>query len=56
MKRKYILLAVFTAWVLGGCATRAQKVNMRNDWRAGIAQSPYRSISPVIVCDDCKLQ
>ena len=54
MKRKYILFSVFAAWVLGGCATQAQ-VSMRNDWRTGTDQSPYRSVSPAIVCDDCRL-
>lgn len=53
MKSKYVLSAVLAALALGSCAIQEQTVTMRNDLRTGTDESPYRSIAPVVVCDDC---
>jgi hypothetical protein len=49
---KRLLLAFFAAVALGGCATQPP-VTMKNDWRTGTDQTPYRSIPAAIICDGC---
>lgn len=52
--KKLLLILIATA-ALGGCASQ-QPLSMKNDWRTGTDQTPYRSISTVLICDDCNLQ
>lgn len=52
---KKLALSLVAAIMLAGCATQ-QQLNMKNDWRTGTDQSPYRSIAPAIICDDCAVQ
>ena len=51
------LLSLFFAVALVGCASAPEPMATqasKEDWRAGTDYSPYRSISPVIVCDECR--
>ena len=52
--KKLLLILIITA-TLGGCAS-PQPLGMRNDWRTGTDQTPYRSIPTALICDDCNLQ
>lgn len=50
-----LLLILITTATLGGC-TSQWPLSMRNDWRTGTNQTPFRSIPTALICDDYNLQ
>lgn len=48
-----VLFIVLCAASLAACASQ-QPLTIKNDWRTGTDQTPYRSLAPAIVCDDCR--
>lgn len=51
---KPLALSLLAAIVLSGCATEPTSLSIYNDPRVGTDQTPYRSIAPVLLCDDCR--
>ncbi|HHV7523723.1 TPA: hypothetical protein ACUNF5_005248 [Burkholderia orbicola] len=49
---KRLILAVLAVVTIAGCVD-PKPITMRNDWRSGTSQSPYRTVPSALICTSC---